>query len=70
MKLSVGHIGGGSIFKLAEALTEMERLEDLELTISSFSNINQKSIQALLMSMQKAVKLTKLKLNLSKYKFK
>lgn len=48
----------------------MERLEDLELTISSFSNINQKSIQALLMSMQKAVKLTKLKLNLSKYKFK
>jgi hypothetical protein len=46
--LDIDHIGGGSFFKLGETLSKMKKLNNLVLTISTFSNLNHKGIYFIL----------------------
>lgn len=64
---SVEHIGGGSFFKLADSLSEMSKMQDLELTISTFARVSGKAIEAVLSSLGQMGSLRRLGLNLSEY---
>jgi hypothetical protein len=57
---SIDHIGGGSFFGLGKALAKMDKLEKLSLTISTFSNINQKGIFSIIKPISKLANLKNL----------
>lgn len=65
MLLSTEEIGGGSFFKLAESLEKMTQINELNLTISTFANINHKGVYNILRSISRLQTLKKMKLNFS-----
>lgn len=64
--LSIEGIGGGSFFRLATFLSETN-LKKLDLTISTFTEINPKSFYSLFKEISQSKTLEFLTINFSKY---